>query len=145
MSTPSFDLLHRLIMDLSSAYPLLKNSHLLLVAISIPFFVARGGSKIMGLNWQSQKWAKVSPHIIDTLLLLTGILLMFATSFFPIEQNWLTSKMVFLVGYILFGIKAMRAAHVMQQRLYFSLALFCALLMITIARTHHPLGLFALL
>ena len=99
----------------------------------------------MGLNWQSQKWAKVSPHIIDTLLLLTGILLMFATSFFPIEQNWLTSKMVFLVGYILFGIKTMRAVHVMQQRLYFSLALFCALLMITIARTHHPLGLFALL
>lgn len=132
-------------MDLSNAYPLLKNTHLLMVAISIPFFAARGGSRILGLTWQTQTWAKISPHIIDTLLLLTGVMLMFATSLYPIEQSWLTSKMVFLVGYILFGIKTMRASHVMQQRLFFSLALLCALLMITIARTHHPLGLFGLI
>ena len=132
-------------MDLANIYPLLKSSHLLLVAISIPFFVLRGGSKIVGLAWQTQKWARVSPHILDTLLLLSGILLMFATRIYPIEQAWLTSKLIFLVGYILFGIKTMRSPSVMQQRLYFALALLCALLMITIATSHHPLGLFSML
>jgi uncharacterized membrane protein SirB2 len=132
-------------MDLASFYPLLKNSHLLMVAISIPFFMARGGSKILGLTWQNQKWAKVSPHILDTCLLLSGIFLMFATTQYPIEQSWLTSKLILLVGYILFGIKTMRSHSAMQQRLYFALSLLSALLMITIARTHHPLGLFSLL
>lgn len=132
-------------MDISSFYPILKGSHLALVAISIPFFIARGGSKILGLTWQTQKWAKVSPHVLDTLLLLSGILLMFITGLNPIEHSWLTSKLLFLVGYIVFGIKTMHSAHVMQQRLYFSLALLCALLMVTIARSHHPLGMFSAL
>jgi uncharacterized membrane protein SirB2 len=116
-----------------------------MVAISIPFFIVRGGAKILGLSWQNQKWVKVSPHILDSALLISGILLMLATSIYPIEQSWLTSKLIVLVGYIMFGIKTMKSPSPMKQRLYFSMALLCALLMITIATSHHPLGLFSFL
>lgn len=132
-------------MALETLYVPLKHSHLLLVAISIIFFIARGGSKIFAREWQSKLFVKISAHSIDTLLLLTGVLLMFATAQYPIAQAWLTSKLILLVGYIVFGIKTMKSKSVMQQRSYFAAAIVCVLFMITIARTHHPLGLFSVL
>lgn len=132
-------------MSLVEMYVPLKHSHMMFMAISIVFFIARGGSRLLGAQWQTQKWAKISPHIIDTLLFATGILLMFATSQFPIAQDWLTVKIILLVGYIMFGIKAMKVASAMKQRTFFAAAVLCALLMITVAKTHHPLGLFSIL
>lgn len=132
-------------MDIGTIYLPLKDSHMLLVIISVAFFCFRAISHMQQLSWQTKKWAKISPHIIDSLLFITGVILMFVTTQFPFEHNWLTSKMILLVGYILFGIKTMRSHAIMQQRLYFSLAMLCILLMITVARTHHPLGLFSLI
>ncbi len=132
-------------MALETLYVPLKHSHLLLVAISIVFFMARGGSRIFQKQWQNALAVKIAAHGIDSLLLLTGVLLMVATAQYPIAQAWLTTKLILLVGYIMFGIKTMKSPSVMQQRSYFAAAIICALLMITIARTHHPLGLFSLL
>jgi len=115
------------------------------MAISVLFFIARGGSKVFGGEWQNAKWAKISPHVIDTVLFVTGILLMFATQMFPISHDWLTVKMILLVGYIMFGIMTMKSTSVMKQRTFYAGAILCVLLMITVAKTHHPLGLFSVL
>jgi len=130
---------------MAEMYLPLKHSHLLLVAISLSFFAVRGIAHLMKASWVQRKWTRIAPHIIDTFLMGTGIALMFATGLFPIEQDWLTAKMILLVGYIMFGIKFMRAKDVMKQRSYFAAALICVLLMITVARTHHPLGMFSLM
>lgn len=130
---------------MTEIYLPLKHTHLMFMAISVVFFITRGGSRLLGKTWQTQKWAKISPHVIDTILFVTGILLMFATQQFPIEQSWLTVKLVLLVGYIVFGIKAMKVDSVMQQRTFFAAAILCVLLMITVAKSHHPLGLFSVL
>lgn len=129
---------------MAEMYLPLKHSHLLLVLISLSFFAVRGTAHLMNAHWQQQKWARIAPHIIDTFLMGTGIALMFATGLMPIEQDWLTAKMILLVGYIMFGIKFMRSQEVMKQRSYFAAAIICVLLMITVARTHHPLGMFSL-
>ena len=132
-------------MALESLYVPLKHSHLMLVFISIIFFSVRATAQLLQKQWQAKLAVKISAHSIDTVLLLTGILLMFATSQYPIAQSWLTAKIIFLVGYIAFGIMTMKTASKMQQRSYFAAAIVCALFMITIARTHHPLGMFSLL
>lgn len=131
-------------MSLIELYTPLKHSHLGFVGISILFFILRGGSKLLDLQWIEKKWVKISPHIIDTLLMASGILLMFASRQFPIEQNWLTVKLVLLVAYILLGVKTMKSTQKMQQRSYFAAAILCVMFMMTIARTHNPLGLFSL-
>lgn len=131
-------------MTLIELYTPLKHSHLGLVAISIVFFMLRGGSKLLDIKWIEQKWVKISPHIIDSFLMLSGILLMFASKQFPIEQSWLTVKLILLVAYILLGVKTMKSTQKMQQRSYFAGAILCVLLMMTIAKTHNPLGLFSL-
>jgi len=132
-------------MALAELYVPLKHSHLMFMAISVLFFIARGGSKVFGGEWQNAKWAKISPHVIDTVLFVTGILLMFATQMFPISHDWLTVKMILLVGYIMFGIMTMKSTSVMKQRTFYAGAILCVLLMITVAKTHHPLGLFSVL
>ncbi|WP_396586837.1 SirB2 family protein [Bermanella sp. R86510] len=130
---------------MGTLYVALKHSHLLLVAISLTFFIVRGVALIAHAQWLGKKWAKISPHVIDTFLLLSGIGLMFIIQQYPIEHSWLTSKMIFLVGYIGFGIKMMRSTSAMQQRSYFAAAIVCIVMMISIARTHEPFGLFSVL
>lgn len=132
-------------MALESLYTPLKHSHLMLVAISILFFTARACAALMHKQWQTALPVKISAHSVDTLLLITGVLLMLATSQYPVTQAWLSVKLLLLVGYIVFGIKTMKSTSIMQQRSYFAIAIICVLLMVTIARTHHPLGLFSLL
>lgn len=130
---------------MESLYLPFKHSHIMLVAISIVFFIIRGALSITGKTWQEKKAVKISAHTIDTLLFITGITLMFITGFYPLEQAWLTVKLVLLVGYILFGVKTMKSPSLMKRRMYFAAAVICVLFMFTIARTHHPLGLFSVL
>lgn len=132
-------------MALESIYVPLKHAHLLLVSISIVYFSIRAISKLLKKQWQDKLGVRISAYTIDSFLLITGVLLMFATSQYPIAQSWLTIKLIILVGYILFGIKAMKSNTQVIQSGYIAAAIACVLLMVTIARTHHPLGLFSLM
>ena len=132
-------------MALESFYVPLKHTHLLLVSISILYFTIRAISKLLKKQWQDKLGVRISAYTIDSFLLITGVLLMFATSQYPIAQSWLTIKLIILVGYILFGIKAMKSNTQVIQSGYIAAAIACVLLMVTIARTHHPLGLFSLM
>jgi len=107
--------------------------------------MVRGTFSVTGKTWQEKKPVKIAAHSIDTLLFATGITLMFVTGFYPLEQSWLTVKLVLLVGYILFGIQTMKSPSIMKRRSYFAAAIVCVLFMVSIAKSHHPLGLFSVL
>ena len=130
---------------MADIYLPLKHSHLLLVALSLGLFIARGVALQMKAQWLNKKIVKILPHVIDTFLLLTGALLTIAVSQYPITDHWLSVKMLLLVGYIVLGVKMMRSSQPMMQRSYFAGALTCVLLLVTVAKTHHPLGLFSLI
>lgn len=130
---------------MADIYLPLKHTHLLLVALSLVLFIIRGTALQLNAGWLNKKVVKIAPHIIDSFLLLTGVMLTLAVAQYPITDHWLTVKMLLLVGYIALGIKMMRSTQVMMQRGYFAGALACVLLMVTVATTHHPLGLFSLL
>jgi len=132
-------------MNFSDLYLPLKHAHLSLVAISICLFIIRGALKMSDSKRVMGKWLKVAPHIIDTLLLISGICLALLIHQYPISHHWLTVKILLLVGYIVLGMKAMKSTQPMQQRSYFAAALACVLFMVTVASTHHPLGMFSLL
>jgi uncharacterized membrane protein SirB2 len=107
--------------------------------------MVRGIALQLNAQWLNKKVIKIAPHIIDTFLLLTGVMLTLAIAQYPVSDHWLSVKILLLVGYIVLGFKMMRSTQVMMQRTYFAGALSCALLMVTVATTHHPLGLFSLL
>lgn len=62
----------------------------------------------------------------------------------PGSHNWLSVKLALLVIYIGLGIFALRRGRTQGQRAaYFVAALATYLFIISIALTHHPLGVFA--
>ena len=115
----------------------------MLVGISLIFFLIRGVSSVFGAAWLKKKWAKISPHLIDTLLLGTGVALTFVIGQYPLTDHWLTVKLGLLVAYILFGMKAMKARTKSRKLVFLGCAVASVLLLISVARTHHPLGVFA--
>ncbi len=132
-------------MNYIELYTPLKLSHLALVTVSICLFILRGGALVVGTKGFTQKWIKIAPHLIDTALLLTGVGLTLIIAQYPISHHWLSVKMTLLLGYIFFGMKAMKSTQPRQQKIYFIAALCCVFLIVSVARTHHPLGIFSLL
>ncbi|SEG77281.1 SirB2 family protein [Marinobacterium lutimaris] len=129
---------------MATLYIALKHFHLTTVALTILLFLFRSALMLWyskGLNW---RWVRVVPHVIDTLLLLSGIGLMFLIQQYPLVNGWLTAKVVGLLLYILFGTVALKRGRTRKIRY---VALLGALLslgyLVSVARTHSAtLGLF---
>jgi len=85
---------------------------------------------------------RVLPHVIDTLLLASGLTLAFLIHQYPfVNSAWLTAKVIGLVVYIALGVMVFRGA---QGRLGRALNGIAALLVfvyiISVALTKQPSG-----
>lgn len=66
------------------------------------------------------------PHMVDTLLLVSGVSLAWYYSFNPAQQPWLATKLVLLLCYIVLGAFGLRYAPCRTLRLLCSIsALTC--------------------
>ncbi|MAR92367.1 MAG: regulator SirB [Pseudomonadales bacterium] len=127
-------------------YLAFKHSHMLFVVISGLLFLVRGAWMMMDSGRLQKKWVRVLPHVNDTLLLLTAIVLCVLTQQYPVAQSWLTVKVVALVIYIGLGVVALRTGKTKTVRtLAWLAALLVFLYTFSVARAHHPLGFFAAL
>ncbi|HMY91216.1 MAG TPA: SirB2 family protein, partial [Nitrosomonas sp.] len=54
------------------------------------------------------RWVKILPHVNDTVLLLSAIMLAITIQQNPLENSWLTAKVIGLLTYILLGMVALR-------------------------------------
>lgn len=89
-------------------YLAFKHSHLLLVVLSVVLFYYRFTiHKLMGKPLS--KLLKVVPHIIDTLLLLSAAGLCVIIQQYPFVHGWITVKLGFVIGYIVFAALAMKS------------------------------------
>ena len=73
---------------------------------------------------RNQKWVKIAPHVIDTLLLTLGVVMAFniGASLF---DGWLGAKLLGLLAYIGFGVVTMRADSQGVKIAAFIAALVC--------------------
>jgi uncharacterized membrane protein SirB2 len=94
-------------------YPALKHSHALLAVISILLFQFRYWVFAVKAR-QPGKIYKIAPHVIDTLLLATGITVAFVVGYTLGNSPWLTAKIVALFFYVGFGVLAMRGRGQMR-------------------------------
>ena len=96
-----------------------------------------------------ETWPKISPvrylsYTVDTLLLVAALLLTVVIQQYPFVQSWLTVKVVLLVAYITLGIMAFREGRPRPYRIgFWMLAVAVYLFIISVAITHHPLGIFS--
>jgi len=79
-----------------------------LAYLTVLGFVVRGIWALTDSAFRSQKWVKIAPHVIDTLLLIVGVAMAVELAISPLE-GWLAAKLVGLLAYIGFGVLTMRA------------------------------------
>ncbi len=124
-------------------YLALKHLHLTFVALSLLAFVVRGFWLFMNSNMLSKKWVKILPHVISTILLVSGIVLAVHLSMSPGSQPWLIAKIVGLVVYIGLGIAAFKVPNPSARKALWISALIVFGYIVSVAISKNPMGFFS--
>ncbi len=117
---------------------MIKIFHLSFVLISIFSFVGRVILSETHPAILKQKLFKIAPHVIDTILLLSGITLVFQGQWLATEHGWIIAKVLALLGYIGFGVVVMRTRGTLRW-LAFVGAMACFVYIGIVAVTKNPL------
>jgi uncharacterized membrane protein SirB2 len=127
-------------------YGVVKLIHQSAVTLSFLGFLARGLGMMADSDWVRDRVARTLPHIIDTILLLSGVALALQLRLSPTAAPWLAAKLVGLAVYIGLGMVALRRGRTKRQR---TVAWIAALLtfgyIVSVALAKDPLGFLALL
>ena len=122
-------------------YLLVKHVHVACAALSIAGFVLRGALMMRDSALLQTKLARVAPHVVDTLLLASAILLSWQSAQYPFAQGWLTAKLVALIAYIALGTVALKRGRTKRARIVaFALAVLVFAYIVSVALTRNPAG-----
>ena len=125
-------------------YLVLRNVHIACAILTITLFVLRGSLMLANSAWQQNVVLRYLPHAVDTVLLTTALMLTTVIQQYPFAVGWLTAKVVLLVAYIVLGSIALKRGRTRQVRVVaFIAALATVAFLVSVARAHHPLGIFA--
>ena len=119
----------------------LKLVHVSAVYLSGAGFVLRGAWMLRDSSLLRARLTRILPHIIDTALLGSAILLALRIYQYPFVHGWLTAKVLALIAYIILGSIALKRGPTKGIR---TVAWIAAMLVFgyiaSVAVTHAPLG-----
>ena len=121
-------------------YLALKHLHIACVVLSGLGFLLRGWWMLNDSPRLKTRLARVVPHVVDTLLLGSALVMAWQSSQYPFAQGWLTAKFFGLLAYILCGTMALKRARTKGRRVVFlALALLAYAYIVGVALTRSPL------
>jgi uncharacterized membrane protein SirB2 len=122
------------------SYLALKHLHVTCVVLSGLGFALRGWWMLNDSSLLRARLTRVVPHVVDTLLLGSALLMAWQSSQYPFAQGWLTAKFFGLLAYILCGTMALKRARTKGRRVVFLvLALLAYAYIVVVALTRNPL------
>ena len=89
-------------------YLALKYFHMACAALSGSLFVLRGIWMLRESAMLQRRWVRIAPHVVDTLLLTSAVIMVIWSRQYPFVQNWLTAKVLALIIYIALGTIALK-------------------------------------
>lgn len=121
------------------SYLAIKHLHMSFAILSGLLFLTRGIMMVAGSALLQKRLLRIAPHVIDTLLLASALMLVFIGSQYPFVQDWLTAKVLALVGYIAAGSVALRQGRSKAVRIgAFVTALLLFAYILKVAVTKQP-------
>lgn len=123
-------------------YLLLKHLHQSAAGVSVSLFVLRGLWMVSGSGMLRRTWVRVLPHVVDTGLLVSALLLAWTIAQYPFVHGWLTAKVLALVVYIALGTIALKRGRTPAIRVtawIAALAVFAYIVLVAITRDVAPL------
>jgi uncharacterized membrane protein SirB2 len=112
----------------------MKHLHMLFVALVTFSFFGRVYLAQYQPALLANKWIKISPHVLATLLLLTGIGLVFQGNWLAGDYAWIVVKLILMLVFIGLGLLTMKTPAP-KRWYFFGGALFCLVYIIKIAYT----------
>jgi uncharacterized membrane protein SirB2 len=113
---------------------MIKLIHIIFIFTAFVSFIGRFSLSFLKPDIVQNKIAKIVPHVIDTILLLSGFSLVIQGNWLEGEYGWIISKLILLLGYIAFGIMAMRCKGSKRWLAFFA-AIACFVYIFIIAVT----------
>ncbi len=95
------------------SYMLLKHLHTTTAALSLLLFVIRACWSVAGSPKLQTRFMRIVPHIIDTILLLCGLIMAASIGF---NHGWLHAKIAGVILYILVGTYAIKRGPTPAKR-----------------------------
>lgn len=119
---------------------LLKHIHVTCVTLSFALFFLRGVWMLRDSALLQQRWVKIAPHTVDSVLLASAIALAWQLGISPLDTSWLAAKIAALLLYIVIGSIALKRGKTKRIRLAAWLTAMAAFLyMVSVAVTHNPM------
>ncbi len=120
---------------------LLKYVHVSCVVLSISGYLLRGAWMMRESPWLRNKWARIVPHVVDTTLLGSAILLAIKIQQYPFAQGWLTAKVLALIAYIVVGAIGLKYGRTKKIRITAwlgAIAIFLYIVLVALTRQVLP-------
>jgi len=95
----------------------LKTIHVTCALLTAVSFTVRGIWMMQDSPRLKQRYARILPHLIDTLLLLSALLLLWQRDIKPEVHPWLLAKLIVLLVYIALGMAAFRFGQSRCQKI----------------------------
>jgi len=125
-------------------YIALKHLHITTVILSFGLFALRGAWMLTDSPRLRRRWARIVPHVIDTVLLASAIGLAVVLRQYPFVHGWLTAKVLALALYIVLGSVALKRGSTKPIRATAWIAAMAVFgYIVSVAVTHSPLGFLA--
>ena len=106
-------------------YVSIKYAHIACAILSGSLFLLRGIWMMRESTMLQHRVVKILPHVVDTVLLASALIMVFWSEQYPFVQSWLTAKVIALIAYITIGTVALKRGRTKAQRVC---AFFAALL-----------------
>ena len=120
-------------------YEALKLTHWIAITLSISGFLLRGYWSFRESAMMDRKLVRILPHVIDTVLLISGAALVYVLQLQFLYQGWLLTKFGLLIIYIVLASVALRPGRPFETRQSaFGAAVIVFLLILGAAITKSP-------
>lgn len=119
---------------------MIKSIHITCVALSYSLFFLRGVWMLRDSSVLQQRWVRIAPHTVDSVLLASAIALAWQLGISPLTHHWLGAKIVALLLYIVIGTYALKRGKTKRIRLIAWLTAQAVFLyIVSVAVTHNPM------
>lgn len=122
---------------MASYYFLIKSVHVWSVTLSIALFLIRGALMLAESPLLRHGVLRWTPHVVDTVLLTSALMLTGILHQYPFANGWLTAKVLGLVAYVVLGSIALRRGGTLRVRRLTLVGALASVAYIVATALHH--------
>ena len=120
-------------------WTIVKPLHVAFALLTAASFAVRGYWMLTRSARLDARMTRMLPHVVDSLLLLTGLAMAVRLSVSPFAHPWFAAKLTAIVAYIVVGHVALKRGRSHRQRaVAFAVSLALLGYVFAVALTHDP-------